>query len=70
MKYFKGELGKGVVILSDEQVDRLLETLGLDAFDHYVSKLANFIIKNGATVKSHFDTILKWWREDSCVDER
>lgn len=70
MKYFQGELGKGVVILSDEQVDRLLETLGLDAFDHYVSKLANFIIKNGATVKSHFDTILKWWREDSCVDER
>lgn len=68
LKYFQGELGKGVVILSDEQVDRLLESLGLDAFDHYISKLANFIIKNGATVKSHYDTILKWWREDSNVE--
>ena len=69
LKYFQGELGKGVVMLSDEQVDRLLESLGLDAFDHYVSKLANFIIKNGATVKSHYDTILKWWRADSAVDK-
>lgn len=70
LKYFQGELGKGVVLLSDEQVDRLLESLGLDAFDHYVSKLANFIIKNGATVKSHYDTILKWWRADSTVEQR
>ena len=70
LKYFQGELGKGVVILSDEQVDRLLESLGLDAFDHYVGKLANFIIKNGATVKSHYDTILKWWREDSRCEEK
>lgn len=54
-------------MLSDEQVDKLLETLGLDAFDHYVSKLADFIIKNGATVKSHYDTILRWWREDSII---
>lgn len=67
LKYFQGELGKGVVMLSDEQVDKLLETLGLDAFDHYVSKLADFIIKNGATVKSHYDTILRWWREDSII---
>ena len=67
MKYFQGELGKGVVILSDEQVDGLLESLGLDAFDHYVSKLATFIIKNGASVKSHYETILKWWKEDSNV---
>lgn len=65
LKYLNGELGKGVVLLSSDQIDSLLETLGLDAFDHYVSKLANFIIKNGATVRSHYDTILKWWREDS-----
>ena len=65
LKYFRGELGKGVVMLSDEQVEKLLEILGLDAFDHYVSKLANFIIKNGAEVRSHYETILKWWREDS-----
>lgn len=70
LKYFQGELGKGVVILSDEQVDRLLESLGLDAFDHYISKLANFIIKNKANVASHYDTIMRWWREDSGIENK
>ena len=60
-----GELGKGVVILSDGQVDSLLEIMDIDMFDHYVSKLADFIIKNGAKVKSHYSTILRWWTEDS-----
>lgn len=69
LKYFQGELGKGVVMLSDEQVDYLLETLGLDAFDHYVCKLADFIINKGASVASHCDTILKWWRQDSLIDK-
>lgn len=65
LKYFNGELGKGVVVLSEYQVDLLLEKMGIDMFDHYVSKLANYILKNGATVKSHYNTILKWWTEDS-----
>lgn len=69
MKYFQGKLGQGVVLLSDEQVGSLLDILGLDGFDHYVSKLAAFIIKNNATVKSHYETILKWWREDSKVED-
>lgn len=67
LKYFQGKLGKGVVILSDEQVDHLLEVMGLDGFDHYISKLADFIIKNDAKVASHYETILKWWTEDSNV---
>ena len=65
LKYFNGELGKGVVVLSEFQVDTLLNKLGIEMFDHYVAKLAEFIIKNGATVKSHYSTILKWWTEDS-----
>lgn len=65
LKYFNGELGKGVVVLSEYQVDVLLDKLGIEMFDHYVTKLADFIIKNGATVKSHYNTILKWWTEDS-----
>lgn len=67
LKYFQGELGKGVVILSDEQVDHLLDVMGLDGFDHYIRKLADFIIKNDAKVASHYETILKWWTEDSNV---
>lgn len=64
LKCMSGELGKGVVFLTDEQVDDLLDRLGLDAFDHYVDKLSNFILKNNARVASHYDTILKWWQED------
>lgn len=67
-KYVKsvgGELGKGVVFLSDRQVEELLGTMGIDCFDYYVDKLANFIIRNDAKVANHCETILKWWREDS-----
>lgn len=67
LKFFNGELGKGVVILSEFQVDALLNKLGIEMFDHYVKKLADWIINNGATVKSHYTTILKWWTEDSTV---
>ena len=62
-----GTLGKGVVFMSDEQVSDLLDRMGIEAFDHYVDKLSDFIIKNGARVKSHYETILKWWKEDSSL---
>ena len=62
-----GKLGKGVVLLSDEQIEDLLDKLGLDGFDHYVEKLAAFILKNDAKVKNHYATILRWWQEDRGV---
>lgn len=65
LKMLQGELGKGVVALTDNQIDVLLDKMGLEMFDHYVAKLSNFIIQTGAQVKSHFATILKWWMEDS-----
>lgn len=61
----QGELGKGVVALTDNQIDVLLDRMGLEMFDHYVAKLSNFIVQTGAQVKSHYATILKWWMEDS-----
>lgn len=62
-----GKLGKGVVFLSDAQIADLLDRMGIDTFDYYVDKLSNFIIQNGAKVKNHYETILKWWQEDSAV---
>ena len=59
-----GELGKNVVFLSSEQIADLLDKMGMETFDHYVDKLSMFIIKNGARVKNHYETILKWWQED------
>ena len=59
-----GELGKNVVFLSSDQISDLLDRMGMDTFDYYVDKLSAFIIKNGARVKNHYETILKWWQED------
>lgn len=64
LEYIGGNIGKGVVLLSDNQRDSLLDILGLDAFNHYVEKLAWFIIEKDAKVKNHYQTILKWAEED------
>lgn len=65
LKMMQGELGKGVVALTDFQIDTLLNKMGLEVFDFYVDKLSSFIIQKGAKVKNHYATILKWWMEDS-----
>ena len=62
-----GTLGKGVVLLTEAQRESLLDELGFDAFNHYVEKLATFIIEKKATVGSHYKTILKWAKEDMKV---
>lgn len=67
LKVIGGKLGKDVVFLSDEQMEDLLDKMGIEAFDHYVDKLSCFIIKNDAKVKNHYETILKWWQEDGAV---
>lgn len=67
VKVVGGMLGKNVVFLSDNQIEDLLERMDIDTFDHYVDKLSSFIIKNDAHVKNHYETILRWWEEDSTL---
>jgi hypothetical protein len=67
LKIWGGELGKGVVLLTEKQIGSLLDELGLDGFDYYVEKLADFIVDKGAKVANHYATILKWAREDAKV---
>ena len=69
LKLIGGSLGKGVVYLTDSQLGDLMDRLGLDAFNRYVDRLANFIIDKNAHVKSHYDTILKWYEEDTKVSK-
>lgn len=57
----------GKVILTDNQIDDLLERMEIDVFDDYCDRLSDFIDKTGATVKSHYSTILKWYNEDRMV---
>lgn len=65
-----GNLGKNVVYLTDRQLGDLIDRLGMDAFNRYVDRLANFIIEKNAHVKNHYETILKWYEEDSKVPPR
>ena len=64
MELMGGTLGQGVVLLTEQQRDSLLDQLGLDAFNHYIKRLADFIIKKDASVGNHYGTILKWYAED------
>lgn len=67
LKILNGKLGKGVVKLSDAQFEALLDKLDIDMLDYYVERLANYIINSGAVVYNHYETILKWYEEDSKV---
>ena len=62
-----GTLGRGVVLLTPEQDEALLDKLGFDGYNHYISKLADFIIEKDAKIANHYATILKWAEEDSKV---
>lgn len=68
LKKLEGSLGKGVVYLSDRQTESLFDKLGLDGFDRYVERLATFIIDKNAHVNNHYETILKWYEQDSKVE--
>lgn len=57
---------KGNVLLSENQIDDLLNKIGLEAFDYYVSKLSDYIDDKGP-VQSHYKTILRWFTQDSAV---
>ena len=59
--------GEGVIYMTDQQYADLLDRLGLEAFDLYMDRLSNYIIKKNAHIKSHYDTILRWYLEDSAV---
>lgn len=67
LNFMKGKLGKGVVLLTQQQIEDLLERMGLDSFDYYVERLADYILTKQARVKNHYATILKWWEEDRSV---
>ncbi len=65
LKCIGGTLGKNVVYLTNKQMDILIDKLGIDAFERYVARLADFIIEKKAHVNNHFATILKWYEEDT-----
>ena len=59
-----GSITKGVIVLSSEQMDELAELMPINILNHYMQKLADFIINKSAFVQNHFETIKKWYEED------
>lgn len=63
-----GQLGKGVVMLSEEQIDDLLEKLSLDEFDKYVAIVAECELKGKRyKTKTHYQAILDMVAKDRAV---
>lgn len=63
--YLTGSLGKGVVLLSEEQMDDLLEKLSVAEFDHYVSVVADMEISGKHYKrKTHYQAILDMAAKD------
>lgn len=61
----QGELGKGVVMLNQEQMDDLLDKLSLEEFDHYVGVVADCILSGKQyTRKTHYQAILDMAAQD------
>ena len=65
-----GSLGKGVVMLSEEQMEDLLEKLSLDEFDKYVGIVADCELKGKRYKnKSHYQAILDMAAKDRRVNQ-
>ena len=64
-KLLGGTLGKGVVMLSDEQIDDLLDKLSIDEFNKYVAIVADCEL-NGKPYrkKTHYQAILDMVAKD------
>jgi predicted phage replisome organizer len=58
---------KGNILLSENQMGHLLDIMGLEVFDDYIARLQAFISETGANIKSHYQTLLKWYNEDRSV---
>lgn len=68
-----GKINVGKVVenaLDESQKAELIKIMGADKYRWYVDKLANFILNRQARVKSCYETILKWYEEDSQASKK
>lgn len=64
LKLIGGDVGQGVLLLTDWQMDDLISRMGLDGFDAYAKRLVSWVQRKGAQV-DHYREILRWWQEDT-----
>ena len=64
-KVLNGTLGRGVVLLSEAQMDDLLDKLSIEEFDHYVEIVADMEISGRRyRKKTHYQAILDMAAQD------
>lgn len=70
MRLLGGYLGKGVVILSDEQIESLLDQMSVEEFDKYVGIIADMELSGKHyKKKTHYQAILDMVSKDRRVSQ-
>ena len=64
IKSLNGELGAGIVMLSEEQIDSLLDILSLEEFNKYVSIVRDCELSGKKYRKSHYQAIIDMVKKD------
>lgn len=71
MRYLGGTLGKGKVMLSEEQIGSLLDELSIEEFDKYVAIVADMELSGKHyKKKTHYQAILDMAQKDRRVNKR
>lgn len=66
----KDRLGEfGNVALTQEEKTKLIQQIGINEFENYVARLDLYIAQKGKKYKSHYATILNWYRRDHEKEE-
>lgn len=60
-------IGKGLVLLSDFQMGRLVEDLSTAEIDHYIGEVADQLEKGKTYHKSHYQAIMDMAKQDRAV---
>lgn len=60
-------IGKGLVLLSDNQMGRLVEDLSTAEIDHYIGVVADQLAKGKTYHKSHYQAIMDMAKQDRAV---
>lgn len=70
LRYLGGSLGKGVVMLSEDQIDSLLDEMSVEEFDKYVEIVAECELSGKRyKKKSHYQAILDMALKDRKVNK-
>ena len=67
LNILKSSIWNTQVILSDKQMEDLLNKMGYEMFEEYRYRLGKYKSETGYAIKSDYQTMLKWYNEDRGV---